>query len=97
VSIEDAETGEQMFVDTHDAGFRKRFVQAAQHNEELLHESLARAGVDTLELATDDDLVDAVLRFAEMRRQRSRLAAGGSMPVHLLRSAPAASTPPVAR
>ena len=95
VTIQDAETGEQLFVDTHDAGFRERFIQAAEDNESRLHEALMRAGVDTLELATDDDLVDAVLRFAEMRRQRSRLSAGGALPVHLLRQAspsqPAAS------
>jgi uncharacterized protein (DUF58 family) len=83
VTIQDAETGEQMFVDTHDPGFRERFVQAAERNEAQLHGALMRAGVDTLELATDDDLVDAVLRFAEMRRQRSRLAAGGGLPAHL--------------
>lgn len=85
VTLQDAETGEQFFVDTHDPGFRERFVRAAEHNEGLLHEALTRAGVDTLELATHDDLVDAVLRFADMRRQRSRLSAGVGMPVHLLR------------
>ncbi|HJV62395.1 MAG TPA: DUF58 domain-containing protein [Albitalea sp.] len=85
VTIQDAETGEQLFVDTHDPGFRERFVQAAEHNETLLHEALTRAGVDTLELATDDDLVDAVLRFAQMRQQRARLSGGAAMPVHLLR------------
>jgi uncharacterized protein (DUF58 family) len=83
VTIQDAETGEQVFVDTHDPGFRERFVEAAERNEAQLHGALMRAGVDTLELATDDDLVDAVLRFAEMRRQRSRLAAGGGLPAHL--------------
>ena len=83
VTIQDAETGEQLFVDTHDPGFRERFVQIAEEREAALRESLSRAGVDTLELATDDDLVDVVLRFAEMRRQRSRLAAGGGMPGHL--------------
>ena len=31
-------------------------------------------GVDTLELATDDNLMDAILRFADLRKQRSRLA-----------------------
>jgi uncharacterized protein (DUF58 family) len=86
VTIQDAETGEQLFVDTHDPGFRERFVQAAQRNETELHEALMHAGVDTLELATDGDLVDAVLRFADMRRQRSRLSTGSSLPVHLLRS-----------
>jgi uncharacterized protein (DUF58 family) len=83
VTIQDAETGEQMLVDTHDRGFRERFVQIAERREAELHQALTRAGVDTLELATDDDLVDAVLRFADMRRQRSRLAAGGGLPAHL--------------
>jgi hypothetical protein len=40
----------------------------------LVKEALARAGVDTLELGTDDDLVDAVLRFSDLKKQRSRLA-----------------------
>ncbi|HEV7913244.1 MAG TPA: DUF58 domain-containing protein, partial [Albitalea sp.] len=83
VTIQDAETGEQLFVDTHDAGFRERFEKASEQHEEMLHDGFLKAGVDTLELATDDDLVDAVLRFAEMRRQRSRLAAGGGLPAHL--------------
>ncbi len=83
VTIQDAETGEQLFVDTHDPGFRRRFAQAAEEHERRIHEGFMKAGVDTLELATDDDLVDAVLRFADMRRQRSRLASGGGLPAHL--------------
>ncbi|HLS54839.1 MAG TPA: DUF58 domain-containing protein, partial [Zeimonas sp.] len=42
-----------------------------------------RAGVDVLELSTGDDLVDAILRFADLRKRRSRLAAGGGLPAHL--------------
>jgi len=83
VTIQDAETGEQLFVDTHDPGFRERFAKAAEAHENQVRDAFVKAGVDTLELATDDDLVDAVLRFAEMRRQRSRLAAGGGLPAHL--------------
>ena len=83
VTMRDAETGEQLLVDTHDAGFRKRFAAAARAREAALRRGLARAGVDTLELATDDDLLDAILRFADLRRQRSRLAAGGGAPAHL--------------
>ena len=74
ITMRDAETGEQIVVDTHDSGFRKRFAAAAQRREEKLFGALARAGVDTLELGTDDDLLNAVLRFAELRKQRSRLA-----------------------
>ncbi len=81
--IEDAETGEQLFVDTHDKGFRRRFAEAAQRRERTLRTSLRDAGVDALELCTDDDLVDAIMRFADLRKRRSQLASGGSLPRHL--------------
>ena len=74
VTMKDAETGEQIVVDTHNKRFRERFAVAAEKRETQLREALARAGVDTLELGTDDDLVDAVLRFADLKKQRSRLA-----------------------
>jgi uncharacterized protein (DUF58 family) len=76
VLMQDAETGEQLFVDTEARGFRARFEAAAARREAELRTSLARAGVDTLELATDVDLGDAILGFVNARRQRSRLAAG---------------------
>jgi uncharacterized protein (DUF58 family) len=74
VTMRDAESGEQLVVDTHDRGFRERFAAAAEKRETALLEGLARAGVDTLELATDNDLMDSILRFADLRKQRSRLA-----------------------
>ncbi len=76
IPIRDAETGEQLMVDTHDKGFRQRFARIAAQREAQLREGLARAGVDTLELGTDDDLADTVLRFVDMRRQRVRLNPG---------------------
>jgi hypothetical protein len=39
--------------------------------------------VDALELSTTDDLVDAILRFADLRKRRRQLSAGGSLPQHL--------------
>jgi uncharacterized protein (DUF58 family) len=81
--IQDAETGEQLFVDTHDRMFRKRFEAAAASREEYLRAAYREAGVDALELATDDHIMDAILRFADLRKRRSRLAAGGSLPQHL--------------
>lgn len=82
ITLRDAETGEQLLVDTHDAGFRRRFARIAAQREAELRDGLARAGVDTLELATDEDLVDALVRFVDMRRRRQRLG-GGAMPAHL--------------
>jgi uncharacterized protein (DUF58 family) len=76
VLMQDAETGEQIFVDTGARGFRERFEAASQRREDELRSSLARAGVDTLELPTDADLGDSILAFVDARKQRSRLAAG---------------------
>jgi uncharacterized protein (DUF58 family) len=83
LTMRDAETGEQLLVDTHDGGFRKRFARIAAQREAELREGFVRAGVDALELSTDGDLVDAVVRFTEMRKRRARLAAGGGFPAHL--------------
>jgi len=83
VNMQDAETGEQLLVDTRDPGFRTRFAKAADQQEAELRTALTRAGVDTLELSTDEDLVNTLLRFVELRRRRSQLAAGGGLPAHL--------------
>jgi uncharacterized protein (DUF58 family) len=71
LTLRDAETGEQLLVDTHDKGFRQRFARLAAEREAQLRQSLARAGVDALELATGDDLLEAVQRFVQLRRQRT--------------------------
>jgi uncharacterized protein (DUF58 family) len=85
LTIRDAETGEQLLVDTHDKGFRQRFARIAAQREAALRESLGRAGVDTLELSTGDDLADAVLRFVDLRRSRQTLRQGPRQgrPAHL--------------
>jgi len=77
VPLRDAETGEQLWVDTHDAGFRKRFARLAAEREAALREALARSGVDALELSTNDDLVEAIVRFADLRKRRARIGQAG--------------------
>jgi uncharacterized protein (DUF58 family) len=81
--VQDAETGEQLFVDTHDRAFRRRFEAAAKARETELRAAFGNAGVDALELSTHDDLVDAILRFADLRKRRTQLATGGGLPAHL--------------
>jgi hypothetical protein len=75
VTVEDAETGEQLFVDSTDPAFRARYARIAAQREAELLQALAGCGVDTLELATDDDLLQALLRLCDLRRQRARLQA----------------------
>jgi uncharacterized protein (DUF58 family) len=70
VVLNDAETGESVYVDTHDAGFRARFEGVVRKREAELGSAFRRAGVDVLALSTEGDLVDAILRFAALRKQR---------------------------
>ena len=81
--FEDAESGEQLFVDTADKGFRKRFLALAEEHEANLFDAYARAGCDVLELSTYDDLVDAIRRFADLRKAQRALSGGGAIPPHL--------------
>jgi len=83
IVIRDAETGEQLLVDSHDRGFRKRFAAAATRRETGLRAAFRESGVDALELSTDAAIVDAILRFADLRKRRSQLAAAGGLPQHL--------------
>jgi uncharacterized protein (DUF58 family) len=68
--FEDAETGEQLYVDTHDQKFRQRFQDAALQRETEMNNAFKHAGVDVLSLSTEDDLVHAIVRFAALREQR---------------------------
>lgn len=75
VLMDDAETGEQLYVDTADAGFRTRFKAAAEQREADVAAAFRRSGVDAVTLSTDDDLVRAIVRMAMERRTRRRKTA----------------------
>jgi len=72
ILMEDSETGEQIYVDTHDKGFRQRFTLAARQREVELEQVFKRSGVDVLSLSTEEDLVRAIVGFAAVRRQRRK-------------------------
>ncbi len=81
VTVEDAETGEQLDVDAHDPELRERYRQiVAQHVREM-NAACRRAGVDVLELSTAEDLVQALARFIIWRKQR-RLPATSLVQAH---------------
>lgn len=68
--IEDVETGEHLYVDTSDAGFRRRFLEAGQRRTEALNESIRRSGVDVFAISTQEDLTNAIVRMAALRKRR---------------------------
>lgn len=81
VVMNDAETGEHLWVDTSDRRFRGRFADAVARRDAALAAAFARSGVDVLELSTEEDLVRSIVRFAAMRkarRSRTRPAAAAS-------------------
>jgi len=70
IFVEDAETGEQLRVDSSNPEFRRRFFEAAQRRETELNQNLKKAGVDLFAISTNEDLVNAILRMAAMRKKR---------------------------
>jgi len=92
VTLQDAETGEQLFVDASSPAFRERYAELAEQQEAQLRLELATSGADVLELATDDDLLDVLMRFADLRKQRARLKTPRRFPATLQRAAPLTET-----
>lgn len=80
VVMEDAETGEQLYVDTHDKRFRERFQDAARRRETELNAAFRRGQIDVLTLSTEEDLVRSLVRFALMRKQRKQLGSAAPRP-----------------
>jgi uncharacterized protein (DUF58 family) len=70
--LEDAETGEQVYVDTQGRGFQTRFRSLVLERRLRLERTFARHGIDALSLSTDCDLVQDIMRFALLRREAKR-------------------------
>jgi uncharacterized protein (DUF58 family) len=75
VLVQDAETGEQLEVDTGDRAFRERFADAGRAREAAVRAAFGRSGVEVVTLSTDDDLVRAIVRLATERKRRRPVSA----------------------
>jgi hypothetical protein len=75
--LEDAETGEQLYVETQDRRFRDRFRALVQERKRYIERTFSRHGIDVLPLTTEGDMVRDLGRFVMLRRQsRQRQGAG---------------------
>lgn len=72
IVVEDAETGEQLYVDTSNPEFRRRFLAAAEQREITLNAMLKQAGVDLFRFSTEEDLVSGLVRMTSLRKKRMR-------------------------
>jgi uncharacterized protein (DUF58 family) len=70
--VQDAETGEQLLVDSSDPELRRRLLAAAEDQDEAIRHSVAAAGVDLHVVSTEDDLVSAFVRMARGRGRPRR-------------------------
>ena len=72
LAIQDAETGEQLMVDSSDPEFRRRLRRAGEERAVAVRDAARRAGVDLHVVSTDDDLVDAFVKIVESRKRLKR-------------------------
>jgi uncharacterized protein (DUF58 family) len=72
VTLEDAETGEQLEIDTGDPRVRARFAEVTEARRQALRQTLRAAGVDALELDTARAYLPPLLRFFKTRAARRR-------------------------
>lgn len=73
IVIQDAETGEQLTVDTSHPEFRRRFASVVDKREAALQSGLRRAGVDLHKISTAEDLVSSIVQMAALRKLRRRV------------------------
>jgi hypothetical protein len=72
IVVEDAETGEQLLLDSGDPLLRGRLAAEVQARESGLAETMNRAGVAAHRVTTDTDLVDALVDMVRRTRRRTR-------------------------
>jgi uncharacterized protein (DUF58 family) len=70
--VEDAETGEQMLVDSSDPELRLRLLAVAEEHDAAVRHGVARARAVLHTVSTEDDLVNAFVRMAHSGRKRPR-------------------------
>jgi len=70
LTIEDAETGELLEVDSGSASVRAAYAETNANRIAALDRSLQQAHVDTLRLRTDEPFAQTLQRFFELRRRR---------------------------
>lgn len=67
IKMKDAETNEDMWVDTSDKNTRRVYEQYVREKDELLAQRFAKSGVDYISIATTDDYVKSLMKLFKQR------------------------------
>jgi uncharacterized protein (DUF58 family) len=70
ITLEDAETGEQIEINTGDRGARARFSALAEAHRAELNRTLRRANIDAIPLRTGENYLPALRSFFKKRERR---------------------------
>ena len=70
ITLEDAETGEQIEINTADRHTRERFSANAEIEQATLKRVLRRSNIDTISLRTGEDYLPALRSFFKQRERR---------------------------
>ncbi|VGO16819.1 hypothetical protein PDESU_05411 [Pontiella desulfatans] len=73
VELTDAETGEQILVDTASSTARKKFNVAARARHLEIKDSLTRLNIDQIDVQTNQDYMRSLIRFFQTRDRRQTL------------------------
>lgn len=72
ILLEGAETGESVWVDTHDKSFRRAYEKMAREREEEVAEMFRQLNIDYVSLATEGSYLDALTKFFKLRELKRR-------------------------
>ena len=72
ITVEDAESGHQVELNTSDPAVRRGYAELAAQRQKKLHHAIRSAGVDLLDLATDVSYIPPLLGFFGSRMKRMR-------------------------
>ncbi len=72
VDLEDAETGERRILDMSSRAVRTAFAQRSLERQESLRQLTRAARMDLIEVGTEGNHLDALIRFYKMRERRYR-------------------------
>jgi uncharacterized protein (DUF58 family) len=72
MTLEDLETGEQVFLDAWDSRTRNLFTQKRMASYDRTLETLKSADIDCIEISTDDSAADALMKYFRRREKMKR-------------------------
>ena len=73
VQVADAETGEEIIIDTDDPVFREEFEASARVELTRRLDFFARSGVDSIEIHTDRNYIDPLIHFFKLREKKLKV------------------------